>query len=253
VRRLARRLAPVVRDWPIHRWVAVGLVVGTALPAGLVTVAFGDIWPARPAVLYVILAAAQVLPLWWIGRRPVLALAATSVAFLVTQAFSFSATTADLAIFVGLATVGALARPRTAIASASVVAGAIAVLMVVAQAPGQPGAIVEALFPAAVIVAVPTLIGLSFQGLRPRARAGPMAPDPPPAGTEPPRLGLTARELTILDMVAEGLTNNEIAVKLSIGRETVKTHVGNILAKLGARDRTHAVTVAYRNGLLDPR
>ncbi|WP_412538973.1 response regulator transcription factor [Longispora sp. K20-0274] len=61
-------------------------------------------------------------------------------------------------------------------------------------------------------------------------------------------VGLTDREEQVLRLMAEGLSNAEIAAKLFLGVETVKTHVGNILVKLGVRDRTQAVIAAYSSG-----
>jgi DNA-binding NarL/FixJ family response regulator len=56
----------------------------------------------------------------------------------------------------------------------------------------------------------------------------------------------------VLRLVATGLSNVEIAGELFFGLQTVKTHVGNILAKLGARDRTRAVIRAYESGFIRP-
>ena len=58
------------------------------------------------------------------------------------------------------------------------------------------------------------------------------------------------RELEVLSLVAEGLTNAEIAAELVIGVETVRTHVASLIAKLGARDRTNAVMIAWTHALL---
>lgn len=65
-----------------------------------------------------------------------------------------------------------------------------------------------------------------------------------------PQVALTPREVEVLSFVARGLANKEIAHKLGTANGTIKMHVQNILEKLGAADRTHAVTIALERGIL---
>lgn len=72
----------------------------------------------------------------------------------------------------------------------------------------------------------------------------------PAASERPPGLDeLTEREREVLELIAQGLNNDELAERLFITKATARTHVSHILLKLGARDRAQLVVLAYRSGL----
>jgi DNA-binding NarL/FixJ family response regulator len=79
-----------------------------------------------------------------------------------------------------------------------------------------------------------------------------LLPEPARTPAAPTLAALTPREQEVLRLVAAGRSNPEIAAELAVAERTVKTHVGSIFAKLGLRDRVHAVIYAYETGLLRP-
>jgi DNA-binding NarL/FixJ family response regulator len=109
----------------------------------------------------------------------------------------------------------------------------------------------EALFDAVRVVAAGDALlspGVTRRLIGEFARLRPRLPVRPETLRE-----LTPREAEVLRHVAEGLSNAEIAERLVVAEETVKTHVSRVLSKLGLRDRAQAVVVAYESGVVSPR
>ncbi|RAG82571.1 DNA-binding response regulator [Streptacidiphilus pinicola] len=105
---------------------------------------------------------------------------------------------------------------------------------------GESAAPTSAAPPAPTAPAVPTAPG---------APAAPTAPGAPAAASVALPDGLTAREAEVLGLIAAGLSNQEIAARLFVSVATVKTHINNLFAKTGVRDRAQAVGYAYKHGL----
>jgi DNA-binding NarL/FixJ family response regulator len=81
-------------------------------------------------------------------------------------------------------------------------------------------------------------------------RSSARTPPPAPREAARPPAALSPRQLQVLTLIADGLTAPDIAESLAVGTETVRTHIKGLLQKLGAKDRTHAVSIAYRTGVL---
>ena len=118
---------------------------------------------------------------------------------------------------------------------------------------GASGFLLKRARPAEIVQAI-RIVALGESLLFPSAirdLAGARAPQHPPRSLDHARL--TAREQEVLRLVANGLSNAEIAAQLIVSLQTVKTHVSSLLTKLGARDRTQAVIIAYESGFISPR
>jgi DNA-binding NarL/FixJ family response regulator len=120
---------------------------------------------------------------------------------------------------------------------------------------GASGFLLKRTPPDDIIAAIRTVAGsdslLFPEAIRALALAHVAELSQQPAGLE--RFQLTEREQEVLRLMAKGLSNAEIAGELILGVQTIKTHVANLLSKLGARDRTQAVILAYESGFVPLR
>jgi DNA-binding NarL/FixJ family response regulator len=90
-----------------------------------------------------------------------------------------------------------------------------------------------------------------FEAAAAAGRRSAVQAESPPRRLAEPGHELSGRELEVLQLVSDGLLNREISIRLCVSEETIKSHVGHLLAKLPARSRTHAVAVGFRRGLID--
>jgi DNA-binding NarL/FixJ family response regulator len=120
---------------------------------------------------------------------------------------------------------------------------------------GASGFLLKRTPPAEIVQAIRTVMNseslLFPEAIRALALAHVRQTDTQPTGLD--HAQLTEREQEVLRLMARGLSNAEIAEELVLGVQTIKTHVANVLAKVGARDRTQAVIVAYESGFVPVR
>ncbi len=185
-------------------------------------------------------------------------------AFLALKVLGAPKIPVDFVVLLAGDALGAYVGRRRAVRSAAAVG--VLMVLVVAVAPkadeqwGAGAAVLAALSGVVLLIAAPVGVGMARRRVQRRTVTPPGADaadrsDVHPAPVVPAPAGLdrlTPREREVLALLAGGLTNAEIAARLSITLETVKSHVTRVLAKLGVRHRTEAALLAHRHGLAPP-
>ncbi len=225
--------------------------------------------PRPGAALFLAVVVVGCGSLLWRRHRPLAVALVAVAAFAVAKLLRHPTVPADLALLVASSAVTAHTPPgsRARAVVVAVLAGAVAAVAATVLA-GEGAAAwlvaVSAVAGAILVVLVPAGLGRSSRLRRERRRtledqlaATAAREERAVDGDGPAAVGdrwstLTPREREVLDLVADGRTNAQIAAELGIGRETVKSHVARMLHKLGAEHRTQAAVLALRRARTVP-
>lgn len=208
----------------------------------------------------------QIAPLVWRRRYPIPVLAATATALVIGQALVPIRTLADVSVLVAAYSVAAFAARRAAVIAlaAGGVAWTLALVSTGTEVPTMIAAFV-------VLHAGPVAFGLAARGgsgasspatvdaesaQRTPTGSGRLPPAAPSRAESAPLAGLdvlSPREREVLALVADGLNNQEVAERLYVSRETVKSHVAALLAKLQCRNRVQLVVLVRGPATVSPQ